>query len=443
MKLILRNIGLLKDAELELESLSVIAGENDNGKSTVGKIMFCLIKAISRYKEDLQESKEFKVNEKFREVYFFLRHELNFKNYLIDSDSFEKQLQNIRLLQDSSEGVANRLSMFEAFIASFVEQNIDPSFTNTCKELYAKIKLLIQEPEDPKKSMENALKKVFAAEFDSKILLEGEKEGFIGLYEGEIRLIQIDIKDDNQVTLRSNVEPVAFKDATFIDTPLILNNYGLLIGSKTLLDMQQSQSRLSRLGSPYTTLHTKDLFDKLIEPSFADLFDDRSNKIFDDMLNNIFSGEVIYDPGKKDFVFHSNDDVVISIKNTASGIKVFGILQLLLKNDFINKDSLLIFDEPENHLHPKWQLKFAEILVRLSDKGISILISSHSPYMIEALKRYSDKVKVEPKPRFYLARNNKIENKDQLGEIFKILSEPFAIFRSMDRDELRDELRDE
>ena len=49
MKLVLKNIGMLKDATVTLQPLSVIAGENDNGKSTVGKIMFCIVKAINRY----------------------------------------------------------------------------------------------------------------------------------------------------------------------------------------------------------------------------------------------------------------------------------------------------------------------------------------------------------------------------------------------------------
>lgn len=50
MKLVLENIGMLVHAELDLKNLSIIAGENDNGKSTIGKVVFCIIKAISRYK---------------------------------------------------------------------------------------------------------------------------------------------------------------------------------------------------------------------------------------------------------------------------------------------------------------------------------------------------------------------------------------------------------
>ena len=72
MKIELKNIGMLKKATVKLEGLTVIAGENDTGKSTVGKIIFCIIKAISRYEEDFQESREFKIQEKLCEKLFLL-----------------------------------------------------------------------------------------------------------------------------------------------------------------------------------------------------------------------------------------------------------------------------------------------------------------------------------------------------------------------------------
>lgn len=50
MKLKLNNIGIIKEAEIKIDGLTVIAGKNDSGKSTVGKILFTLIKTISQSK---------------------------------------------------------------------------------------------------------------------------------------------------------------------------------------------------------------------------------------------------------------------------------------------------------------------------------------------------------------------------------------------------------
>ena len=50
MKLKLNNIGIIKEAEIKIDGLTVIAGKNDSGKSTVGKVLFSLIKTISQSK---------------------------------------------------------------------------------------------------------------------------------------------------------------------------------------------------------------------------------------------------------------------------------------------------------------------------------------------------------------------------------------------------------
>ena len=73
MQMKLRNIGMLEKAELNLNSLTLIAGENDNGKSTIGKVIFCIIKAINKYKDELQESKEQKLKERLENLFFFTR----------------------------------------------------------------------------------------------------------------------------------------------------------------------------------------------------------------------------------------------------------------------------------------------------------------------------------------------------------------------------------
>lgn len=46
MKLTLVNIGILSRAEVIIDGLTLIAGENDSGKSTVGKVLYALIKTI-------------------------------------------------------------------------------------------------------------------------------------------------------------------------------------------------------------------------------------------------------------------------------------------------------------------------------------------------------------------------------------------------------------
>jgi len=127
----------------------------------------------------------------------------------------------------------------------------------------------------------------------------------------------------------------------------------------------------------------------------------------------------------------------IELVNTATGIKMFGIFQVLSQNNYLNENTVLVLDEPEVHLHPKWQLEMAKLIVELVKNGVSILVNSHSPYMIEALKRYSDREKIQAKTNFYLAEDGKIDkvkesNSQTLVAIYEKLSEPYDVFEEME-----------
>lgn len=435
MKLILENIGMLKNATITLNRLCIIAGENDNGKSTVGKVVFCLIKAINRYREDLNESKEHKIRDRQRDMFFLLRRNAESAFEAIE-DTFRKLHDKLEsLISDEDRDFQySEVSLLVEELVTIAELDgeVAESFRSICRESF----YIATAPEDERKSIESALNKVFASEFDSSVLLEGEVSGSIRLYENKRLLLSIKVSNGNKLTLDGDIEPIELTEATFIESPLILNNHDLLIRSQTGLTV--GRSRLNRLGIPFTTLHTKDLFEKLKEPLLE--FNEFSHNEADltHKLREIMSGSISYDSTSRDFIYTKKNHT-ISIKNTASGIKVFGIIQLLIANDYLKKNTVIVFDEPENHLHPKWQLKLAEVLVAFAQAGVYIVVSSHSPYMLEALKRFSQAQGVEDQTNFYLAKENMIEDKDGLEEIFSILSEPFKVFESMDREMLRNE----
>jgi predicted ATPase len=77
----------------------------------------------------------------------------------------------------------------------------------------------------------------------------------------------------------------------------------------------------------------------------------------------------------------------------------------------------------------------AKVIVELVKNGVKIVVNSHSPYMIEALQRYSELSKINS--NFYLAEDGYIKkvnnsNAETLSKIFEKLSEPFDTFDEMD-----------
>ena len=125
------------------------------------------------------------------------------------------------------------------------------------------------------------------------------------------------------------------------------------------------------------------------------------------------------------------------MKNTASGIKQIGLIQMLLNNRQLKENSFLIIDEPEVNLHPKWQIKFAEILVLLAhDLNITIYINTHSPLFIEAIRTYSEQQDLLDETNFYLTNESKeVKNKfdieyiptKDLNIIYNTLGKPYEI----------------
>lgn len=110
--------------------------------------------------------------------------------------------------------------------------------------------------------------------------------------------------------------------------------------------------------------------------------------------NDILKGDVVYE--ENDFIsvfkYKRNDNQEFDLTECATGIKSVALLQLLLKNRFLDENTLLIIDEPEAHLHPQWIIEYARVLVLLHKKlKVKFFITSHSTDMVSAIKYISEK----------------------------------------------------
>ena len=82
----------------------------------------------------------------------------------------------------------------------------------------------------------------------------------------------------------------------------------------------------------------------------------------------------------------------LNINNLSTGLKSFVIIKTLLENGSLKQKDVLILDEPEIHLHPDWQLRYAEIIVLLQKVfELTIILTTHSPHFVEALQYYAEK----------------------------------------------------
>ena len=105
------------------------------------------------------------------------------------------------------------------------------------------------------------------------------------------------------------------------------------------------------------------------------------------------------------FSFLGNQKIPVS--ECADGIKSIAAILMLDKCGLLQDDSLLIIDEPEVHLHPQWIVEVARVLVYIAKyRKVKVLITTHSPDMVHALREFAENDGLSTNTKFYLAKED-------------------------------------
>ena len=103
-------------------------------------------------------------------------------------------------------------------------------------------------------------------------------------------------------------------------------------------------------------------------------------------LNTVINGKVDYDEGSGRWYYKNEANQKFSIGATAEGVKKISIMDRLLGNGYINKESVIFIDELESALHPQAICSFLDMLSDIShEMGIQVFISTHSYFVIKKL----------------------------------------------------------
>ena len=94
------------------------------------------------------------------------------------------------------------------------------------------------------------------------------------------------------------------------------------------------------------------------------------------LLEEMMDGTVVFE--NDEFYIKKNNGQMILFELEAEGLKKIGLLWQLLMTDNLTENNILIWDEPEANLNPKYLPKIVECLLELSRHGVQIFLSTHN-----------------------------------------------------------------
>lgn len=454
MRFQLKNVGVISEADMLLDNITLIAAENDSGKSTIGKALFTLINTMNYFEDEYISI----MNNIIDKAYLSLNSILGLEEKNYNKEKIRKILENNYITKIELDGLKKELFLKLDDVVKnrdrsnvFVDDSILKKVTLNVKKLseYSDKDNEIKELLNFEKSLKEFLEelfKVFNETLDYNLI---EKESFQKAlkeeFETGIRNIFED-KEESSLILEDENSSIEIKllNDEVVETKLpireLRNNYNIIyIESPLIIDyLDKICSEKERKIDDKNYILKENLMNKL-EFNIVDNLLGKEKEIekINKQIVEIISGEFTFDKQTRKYNYKKNG-YNINVKNTANGIKTFGLIEMLLNNRRLNEKTILIIDEPEVHLHPNWQVKYAEILVILAmNLKVKILLNSHSPYFIDAIKIYSEKYRCNT--RFYSMvdsneRTSKIllDKTNELSFIYKKLTEAYEILKQVE-----------
>lgn len=404
MKLNIKNFAKIKEADIIVDGITVIAGENNTGKSTVGKILFSLFNSLSNVDEKIFE-------ERLKEIESTNR--IILQNHIADAEIPRSMLSKAassiarKINTQIRKELDTSLYISDEILYEIVENAIKSSWITTgsvdvndwsemMEGIYKNINEILNLPEE--NIVLEIVSRYFKNVFHSQIQpLASEKCA-------ETTLV-LDIKGKKEnlffennycKELVDNVKIV--HKAIYIDNPFVideLSSYryrGVNPMNELLVDLLTSKSQDGVMDGVIKTVRAKEKLNDIYQT-----------------LQSVVDGEILINQSNEEYYLKSNDfNEPISFHNLSTGMKSFVILKMLLENGGLKEKDVVILDEPEIHLHPQWQIAYAELIVLMQKYfDLSVIVTTHSPYFVDAINLFSCKYGTDDKVNYYLSSNTR------------------------------------
>ncbi len=415
MKLNISNFAKIDNADIIIDGITVIAGENNTGKSTIGKILFSIFNSLYDINEQIQGQRISEINANNRKIIQnHINVQMDFKTYRQYTLYVERYVNNI---------IFNN----ETFNKDEIAAELNEQFKEKNNGIFDDYDIMLEEIADNIIRVMNISNDVIRKEIISRYFNSVFNRQINSLSsDRDINLADIDlqIKDKHNKLSFSNNECNDFlgeinilHKAVYIDNPFIIDE----------LSKYQDLNIINETLKALLLNKKNDIFDGVIGAVMA------KEKINDIMilLRKVVDGDITNDQMTGEFYLQLNGyNEPVALSNLSTGMKSFVILKMLLEKGSLSEKDVVILDEPEIHLHPQWQIAYAELLVLLQKQfDLSVVVTTHSPYFVDAINLFSCKYATDSSVNYYISSvdNNRVNMKnvtDNIEEIYKKMVSP-------------------
>lgn len=433
----LTNVGILQEADIMLNGLTVISGLNNTGKSTVGKTLFSIFHGVQSYKLDFPRASMRYLASDFLDLLTATEKESNMRDGTISRDGthFRGNLYSYRtVLEYGVQGIEKYVNKDFSHVSDERKQFVQERVSRLKERLEQ-----IQSPDFEFDVFTSTVMETFRKELgqnSKNVFADDAVNGDIQVFHdngGDILLLltnkRLILYENGFKELKNN--PL-FSEVNYIETPFLIDEMDRFYN---VIDDRP----------PSITSHKEAMLYKMVaQKKDEDVIETTLRKKRMEALSaeiaNVLPGSIEY---KNHFVYRY-DGHEFDLSTLATGMKSYAMIQLLLQNGYLPENALLIIDEPEIHLHPAWQLLYAELLVLMVKKlHIYLVVATHSPYFLQALDIFQEQYELGDKAHFYLAESQAkgavISNIDgNLEKSYNLMAEPILTLRKY-RDEIQEQ----
>ncbi len=425
MKLRIKNLGAVHDASLEIKPFTVFVGPNNTGKTQTAYVIGGILG-----KWGVQSYTNAYINNKLSE------------SYPLIENAFKKFLKNGNAKIDVPEFLNCHGQEYFENLAKYTPNWIQ-KFFSTKKMNFDNFEIGF---EDWEMIHENILKNYLKTKIEAKLSVTetgqalitiikeiDEYNFFIVSHEKAVQeeFPQNEIKRLFFATFLTGIHAAIYPGVFFFPA----ERTGFI---SFLLPLQRKKTIESKTetGGKVLPVPIADMFETIVNIYFhGDILkrkeEAKTNKdvklyleLSDILQKEIIGGSVDFSIPEtnvpRDLIvkWQHEENITLDMPVLSSAVKDLTPLALFLTYT-ARQNHLIVIDEPEMNLHPRAQAQFVEFMAMMVNSGLKVLITTHSPYIVDHLtnlikaEKYKQKDKL--KDKFFLHRKNAFISQDKVG----------------------------